>query len=138
MFNRSYYQLGPSHTSVNTTVTEKRAPTDESVRLLKEMEDAARKKITETTTVHNTEFTCKLHKYYDGLNDSEKYSVIYTLNGKQSRVDVDVEFYKMLSPEEVACFIRDKVAFDIANKMIHTAFRDINKWNFFKSGEINE
>lgn len=117
------------------TVTEKRAPTDESVRLLKEMEDEARKKITETTVVHNTEFTCKLHKYYDMLNGADKYAVIYTLNGKQSRLDIDVEVYKMLSPEQVACYIRDKVAVDIANKMLATAFMDEKKWNFFKNGQ---
>lgn len=122
---------GPSHTNVN--VTEKRAPTDESVRLLKEMEAEARKKITESTTVHNTEFTCKLHKYYDALNAADKYAIIYTLNGKQSRLDVDVECYKELTPEQTACFIRDKVAVDIANKMLYTAFMDEKKWDFFKA-----
>lgn len=131
MFDRNYYHPQPSHSSVN--VTEKRAPTDDSVRLLKEMEEAARKKITETTTVHNTEFTCKLHKYYDALNAADKYAVIYTLNGKQSRLDIDVELYKMLSPEQTACFIRDQVAVDIANKMIHTAFMDAKQWDFFKA-----
>lgn len=114
-------------------VTEKRAPTDESVRLLKEMEDEARKKITETTTVHNTEFTCKLHKHYDALNDADRYAIIYTLNGRQSRVDIDVETYKMLTPEQTACFIRDKVAVDIANKMLYTAFMNEKSWEFFKS-----
>ena len=115
------------------SVTENRAPTDESVRLLKEMEAEARKKITESTTVHNTEFTCKLHKYYDALNAADKYAVIYTLNGKQSRIDVDVEAYKMLTPEQTACFIRDKVAVDISNKMLYTAFMDEKNWEFFKS-----
>lgn len=118
---------------VNTTVTENRAPTDESVRLLKEMEAEARKKITESTTVHNTEFTCKLHKYYDAANGADMYAVIYTLNGKKSQVDLSVECYKELTPEQVACFIRDKVAVDIANKMISTAFMDEKNWNFFKS-----
>lgn len=126
-------ERGPRHTIVSATVTEKRAPTDESVRLLKEMEAEARKKITESTTVHNTEFTCKLHKYFDALLDADKYAIIYTLNGKQSRVDIDVETYKMLTPEQTACFIRDKVAVDIANKMLYTAFMDEKNWDFFKS-----
>lgn len=129
MFDRYEYGRGPT----NVTVTEKRAPTDESVRLLKEMEAEARKKITETTTVHNTEFVCKLHKYYDPANDADMYAVIYTLNGKQSRVDMSVECYKQLSPEETACFIRDKVAVDIANKMLATAFMDAKNWEFFKT-----
>lgn len=114
-------------------VTEKRAPTDESVRLLKEMEDEARKKITETTVVHNTEFTCKLHKYHDALNASDNYAIIYTLNGKQNRLDLSVEAYKMMTPEQTACFIRDKVAVDISNKMLYTAFMDEKNWKFFES-----
>lgn len=114
-------------------VTEKRAPTDESVRLLKEMEEAARKKITESTTVHNAEFTCKLHKMHDPFNDQDLYAIIYTLNGKQSRVDVSVELYKDLTPEQTACLIRDKVAVDISNKMLYTAFMDEKNWEFFKS-----
>lgn len=124
-------ERGPRNTYVN--VTEKRAPTDESVRLLKEMEDEARKKITETTVVRNTEFTCKLHKYNDAVNASDNYAVIYTLNGKQGRLDISVDCYDELSPEQTACFIRDKVAVDIANKMLYTAFMDEKKWDFFKT-----
>lgn len=131
MFNRSYYQLQPSHSRVD--VTENRAPTDESVRLLKEMEAEARKKITESTTVHNTEFTCKLHKYHDAMNCSDNYAVIYTLNGVQRRIDINVDIYEMLTPDQVACFIRDEVAVDIANKMLSTAFMDAKKWDFYKA-----
>ena len=131
MFDRRTYQIGGGHTTA--TITEKRAPTDESVRLLKEMEDEARKKITETTVVKNTEFTCKLHKYHDPANCADNYAIIYTLNGKQGKVDVNVEIYDMLSPEQTACLIRDKVAVDIANKMLTTAFMDEKKWDFFKA-----
>lgn len=123
---------------VNTTVTEKRAPTDESVRLLKEMEAEARKKITETTVVSSTEFTCKLHKYHDALNCCDNYAVIYTLNGQQRRLDIMVEIYKMMTPEQVACLIRDEVAVDIANKMLATAFMDAKKWDFFKAKTSTE
>ena len=123
---------GPSRVNV----TENRAPTDDSVRLLSEMEEAARKKITESTTVHNTEFTCKLHKYHDALNCSDNYAVIYTLNGRQSRIDLMVEIYKMMTPEQVACMIRDQVAVDIANRMLSTAFMDEKNWEFFKSKSV--
>lgn len=130
-FRDVVYPMPSGPTNVN--VTEKRAPTDDSVRLLKEMEDAARKKITESTTVSNTEFTCKLHKYHDALNCCDNYAIIYTLNGRQCRTDIMVEIYKMLTPEQVACMIRDQVAVDIANKMLSTAFMDQKNWQFFKS-----
>ena len=114
-------------------VTENRAPTDESVRLLKEMEAEAIKKITESTTVRNTEFTCKMHKTHMAHTGQDMYAVIYTLNGKQSRIDISVECFDELSPEQTACLIRDKVAVDIANKMLYTAFMDEKNWEFFKS-----
>ena len=127
MFTRSEHHY---HTH---NVTEKRAPTDESIRLLKEMEEAARKKITESTTVRNTEFTCRLHKIYDAPNGRDLYAIIYTLNGKQSSVNVPVDLYDDLTPEQTACLIRDKVAVDISNKMLYTAFMDEKNWEFFKS-----
>lgn len=132
MFGRRVSNHYHTH-DTNVSITEKRAPTDESVRLLKEMEEAARNKITESTTVHNTEFTCKIHKYFDPANDADMYKIIYTLNGKQGHVNVSVETYKMLTPEQTACFIRDQVAVDIANKMIYTAFMDEKNWKLFKA-----
>lgn len=132
MFGRRILKHYHTH-DTDVTITENRAPTDESVRLLKEMEEAARNKITESTTVHNTEFTCKIHKYYDPVNDADMYKIIYTLNGKQGAVDVSVEVYKELTPEQTACFIRDKVAVDIANKMLYTAFMDEKNWKLFKA-----
>ena len=54
---------GNSYTPV--TVTEKRAPTDESVRLLKEMEEKAREKIIDSFTVNDTHFECKFFQEMD-------------------------------------------------------------------------
>lgn len=131
VYNNYVVDRGTSYT--NVTVKEQRAPTDESVRLLKEMEQAARDKIIHSTTVANTEFTCKIHKYHDALNAADMYRIMYTLNGRQESVDISVELYQMLSPEQTACLIRDKVAVDIANKMIHTAFMDEKNWALFKA-----
>ena len=64
MFNRIYNDVASGPTNTTVKVTEQRAPTDDSVRLLKEMEEAARKKITESTTVHNTEFTCRQVRHH--------------------------------------------------------------------------
>ena len=126
MFNtvHNYDVRIPSHTSFN--VTEKRAPTDQSVALLKEMEEAARKKIIETIVVADTSFECKIHKMYDVLSKQDKYAIHYKMNGLQRNVTVNIDRYKGFTPVEVACIIRDKVAVDIANEMIATAFQNIN------------
>ena len=76
-----------------------------------------------------------MHKMYDPVNAADKYAIIYTLNGKQSRIDVSVELYKELTSEQTACLIRDKVAVDISNKMLYTAFMDEKNWQFFETGK---
>ena len=66
MFNRTNYVTvkdGPTY--VTKTTTEYRAPTDESVRLLKEMEEKAREKIIDSFTVNDTHFECKFFQEMD-------------------------------------------------------------------------
>ena len=62
MFNTTHIHTSPRsiHVSQHTEVTEKRAPTDESVRLLREMEDAARQKVIDAIPVGNTDLDMKL------------------------------------------------------------------------------
>ena len=70
---------GNSYTPV--TVTEKRAPTDESVRLLKEMEEKAREKIIDSLTVRDTNFECKIIQEKDMITGYTHFVVIYSMNG---------------------------------------------------------
>jgi negative regulator of sigma E activity len=107
-------------------VTEKRAPTDQSVALLKEMEEAARKKVIETIVVADTSFECKIHKVFDVMSDQDMYAITYKMNGLQRNLTVRIDRFKNFTPVEVACIIRDKVAVDIANEMIATAFSSIS------------
>jgi hypothetical protein len=105
-----------------STIVEKRAPTDESVRLLKEMEEAARRKVEETIVVADTSFQCKIQKIYDAMSIQDVYHVSYSMNGLKQTVQIRVDRHEQLSPTQVACTIRDKVAVDIANVMLTTAF----------------
>ena len=92
MFNRTNYVTvkdGPTY--VTKTTTEYRAPTDESVRLLKEMEEKAREKIIDSFTVNDTHFECKFFQEMDVTTQEMKYVVIYSMNGKKRTVNVRVE-----------------------------------------------
>lgn len=120
-FRNPYEDRYPQDTTVN--VTEKRAPTDESVRLLKEMEEAARNKVLETIVVADTSFECKIHKVIDPINDQDVYGVIYSLGRQKKNTQVRVDRYKKLTPQEVAVTIRDAVAVDISNHLLATAFQ---------------
>lgn len=120
-FRNPYEDRYTQHTTVN--VTEKRAPTDESVRLLKEMEEAARNKVLETIVVADTSFECKIHKVMDPINDQDVYGVVFSLGKQKRRTEVRVDRYKKLTPQEVAVAIRDAVAVDISNHLLSTAFQ---------------
>jgi hypothetical protein len=120
MFNRTNYVTvkdGPTY--VTKTTTEYRAPTDESVRLLKEMEEKAREKIIDTFTVKDTHFECKFFQEMDVTTQEMKYVVIYSMNGKKRTVNVRVDrdviadnYKKLISA----------VANDIAHAMLAEPF----------------
>jgi len=107
-----------------THVTERRAPTDESVRLLKEMESEAKQKIVDSITVNNTEFECNIQSEMDGLNDKTTYCVTYRMNGKKSRLYVDVPNWNRPTDIEVVVKVRDELAKDIAANMIDSVLRN--------------
>ena len=53
----------------HVTVTEKRAPTDESVKLLREMEAKAEAEVVKAVSVSNSTFECVIHQQIDNLSD---------------------------------------------------------------------
>ncbi len=59
--------VGPTRVSVNSRseVHEHRAPTDDSVRLLREMEQRVRDEVVKTTIVRDTDFECVVYKTAD-------------------------------------------------------------------------
>jgi len=68
---------------VDRTVTVNRAPTDESVKLLKEMEKAAQDKVIESVKVGDTHFECVVHVWREMESDDQVYRAIFSLNGKK-------------------------------------------------------
>lgn len=110
---------------ISASVTERRAPTDESVRLLKEMEDEARKKVIETTVVSDTHFECKIHRSHDVFSAQDVYVVIYSLNGQKRSVKVGINTFDKPNPTDIAVAIRDKVAEDISNEVLKVAFKNM-------------
>lgn len=71
-------------------VTERRAPTDESVKLLREMEAEARNAVVASVRVSNTHIDIVAHKHYDTLNDLDRYRMVYSLNGVRRVVNTEI------------------------------------------------
>lgn len=110
-------------------VTEKRAPTDESVRLLREMEAEAQKRIVATTRVADMGIECVVHQMEDCLNYQTNFLIVYSLNGNKHRVNFDYEhrsesrFERM---DNVVNGLADALAKSMAANLLQRAFR--NGW----------
>jgi hypothetical protein len=87
MFDSHFHGDTRTHIDVHTNITEKRAPTDEAVRLLKEMEAAAAAKVQAAIRVQDTAFECVVHVTDDFLNGEKKIAAIFSMNGKKLRAD---------------------------------------------------
>lgn len=81
MFDHIHHHEHRASTSVH--VTEKRAPTDESVRLLAEMEAAAQARVKAAIRVTDTAFEGVVHISFDVLNDRNLVACTFSLNGKK-------------------------------------------------------
>lgn len=119
MFDRTVIHSAPTHKTVN--INEHRAPTDDSVRLLREMEQKANENILKSTKVDNNLFTAVLHQMRDHLSDLDKYAVIFSINGKKIQVFHDAKTWD--KKEETLIAIRDTVAKEIANQILTGLFK---------------
>jgi hypothetical protein len=94
MFNRTVINKGDTHTYVTEKVTEKRAPTDESVRLLREMESKAKEEVIKSISLPSNEFSGVVHLMRDYLSCKTKVVVLFKLNGKDHKVPISLDDFK--------------------------------------------
>lgn len=116
MFDVYRVQSGPSHISVHKTVEEKRAPTDESVRLLREMERSARDEVIKSIKVANTCMEVVLHKKRDYLSAITHYLCVFNLNGQQLTAEFSADAWD--DTEKIAIGIRDAIAKQVSNAIM--------------------
>ena len=95
----------------HTTITEHRAPTDDSVRLLVEMERAAERKVIEAVRVTDTPVECVIHVREDFLNDRRTYVAVFKVGGSKMTATYDAQPDD--DKDKVAIGIRDAWAFDV-------------------------
>lgn len=118
MFDRTFVHVergGPSHISVS----EQRAPTDESVRLLREMEKAARSQLVESLQLKDNVIQGVAHRYTSTLDFREVVLIAFSLNGHKLSCEIDITYgeraidnidkiYKAIA-EEIARFLLMRV-----------------------------
>ncbi len=124
MFNKYVYENRHSSVNARVDVTEKRAPTDESVRLLREMEAAAREQIVATTVVRDTVFECVIYMHHDLAAYEDMYRIVYSLNGRKLTTDVRVRRWDRPTEEQIVDTIREALGKDIAGQLLASAFHN--------------
>lgn len=110
MFDSHYHTTKRVTEYSNISVTEKRAPTDESVRLLKEMEQAARDKVLESIKLENNLVSAIVHKMYEPLSYRQLYAVLVKINGKDHRIDLEFDELDVDTYEKLAHAIYEGIA----------------------------
>lgn len=114
-------------------VHEQRAPTDESVKLLREMEAKAEAEVLKAVSVSNTHFECVVHQFLDAMSDKMNFAAVFKLNGVNMDAKIEVDPRKA----EPNCDLRptfeklrDEVAKEIAEKILDRAFVDsmVHRW----------
>lgn len=120
---------GPTRTQYvdrHVTITENRAPTDDSVKLLREMEAKAEAEVIKAVSVSNALFECVVHQHRDAMSDRMQWRAIFKLNGKQMTADAETDPRKssayMPDARENFAALRDEMAKVIAGEILNDAF----------------
>jgi hypothetical protein len=106
------------HESV--TVHEHRAPTDESVRLLREMEEAARDKVVQAIRLENSPIDCVVHVQDNHMTGDRDLCAFVRVNGK--RIEIRRSFCMSTTVETIAAVLLAAVSERIAAEVLAPAF----------------
>lgn len=112
-------------------VIEKRAPTDESVRLLKEMEQKARDKIIASIELDSNLVKGRVYVMKDYLSGKNNFAVLMDINGK--RVEIKVSTDEFQSPEAQLQEVYQEIGKRIAAEVMPAVFDSARKELLFKN-----
>ena len=104
--------------SINVNIQERRAATDESVRILREMEKEVQQKITDSIRVQNCEIDLVVHTAVDYLNSQSLMALVYCINGKKTRVDLTFNSWETQDKEKVSDKIIQRLSESIACNLL--------------------
>lgn len=127
MFDRTIVHQAPDHIRAEITVTEKRAPTDDSVRLLREMEAKAKAEVIKAVAINDNLFNGVIHTMFDALSYRTTVRLVYSMNGKKLTTDYHIDDSRSLD-DSIAGLI-DAVARDIAIEILRKPISEAMKAN---------
>lgn len=126
MFDRTIVHQAPGQIRAEINVTEKRAPTDESVRLLREMEAKAKAEVIKATAVNDNHFTGVIHTMFDALSYRTTVRLVYSMNGKKLTTDYHINESRQLIDDwlpELIAAVASNIAVEILQKPLSDAIK---------------
>ena len=124
MFDRTdiFINPGPSRSYSETTITEKRAPTDDSIKLLNEMTEKALTNIVKRFSTTNNTFQASCALFHDRLAHQHVFLCKFTMNGNDHTMEIPVKDWdcgtRELLVEALYTAICNKVALEILRPML--------------------
>lgn len=123
IFRPSDHYYSPDTINVN------RAPTDQSVRLLKEMEQAALQKIVSEIRVQDNTFNFVAEVFLDHLCFTDKLIVKYSLNSMEDSFTIELtNRYEAINNDEYIRLIYKR----LCDKLSESILREV-----YKRGQLN-
>lgn len=105
---------------VTREIHEHRAPTDESVKLLREMEQKAKDQIIQAIHVGNSVFECVVHMNKSMMDGSTTILAVFSLNGKKMTAEFTAHEWRtntVQMVEGLKLAIADKISREILTEV---------------------
>ena len=123
MFNSTNI-TSPSTVRVFSDTQEHRAPTDESVKLLREMEDAAMKRIIAAIKADNNDIKFDWITAFSRESGEPESTLIMVINGKRIEEKFCEHEFQFRSAQDAARIIIERVSKAVADKVLRGLFDD--------------
>lgn len=118
----NYYIRNNKNSYVETTIHEIRAPTDASVKLLKEMEQAAKDKLVDSFILKGNSLNGVVSIYREVMRDQLIIEITFDLNGKRIN-----EIVRIHSDEKnIIDIVKNTVAKRIATELLIDTFTKLD------------
>lgn len=128
MFDSYYLQERQTeYVTKSINVTEKKAPTDESIKLLNEFSEKALENIVKRFSTSNNTFFCTGAVFYNPMKASNEVHIKYTLNSKDYTFCVELNEWESNTQRSVAQKLYEKICDKLAEQIMLPLLEDFSR-----------
>jgi hypothetical protein len=125
MFDKTFITPASRHSTQTTTVHEHRAPTDESVRLLRELESAADAKRIATMQMPGNAFKGVVEVWTNACDAGRTARAVFDLNGKRCTAEASASMWD--DPGELIKALHEETSRVVARELLTEMMRGL-RW----------